>query len=239
MKTRSVAAFVSMLCATGLLAAPAGAATERVGGFAVTLPSDATLSTIQPNDLVRVSLVPSAKARAERRVATVSLSRVTRSGALLVISKRRLRSGGFSAALPREGLHRLRVTVGKRFTQREFEVAYDAPELPCAYDQGYEAELEASETELRPTDSLDITLSNTGPACFGVDFGVSWQVLKDGRWNDVSFGVVYPAVILNLLPGEKQVQRVTVPRNTPPGQYRAVKNFTDGEDITVEVTVTP
>lgn len=118
MKTRSVAVFVSMLCAIGLLAAPAGAATERVGGFAVTLPSDATLSTIQPDDLVRVSLAPS-----------------------------------------REG----------------------------------------------------------APACFGVDFGVSWQVLAGGRWTDVSFGVVYPAVILNLLPGEKQVQRVTVPRNTRPG----------------------
>jgi len=231
--------FVSMLCATGLLAAPAGAATERIKGFMVTWPSASALTTIQPGDAVRVTVSPTAQARAERRVATVSLSRVTRSGALLVVSKRRLRSGSSSTKLARDGLYELKVSTAKGFVLRTFEVLTQPTVAPCASDESYEADLEISQSDLRPSDSADITLTNTGPVCFGVNFGVSWQRLVDGRWNDVSFGVVYPAVLLNLSPGEKQVQRVTVPRNTPAGQYRAVKNFSDGEDITVEVTVTP
>jgi hypothetical protein len=164
---------------------------------------------------------------------------VTRSGALLVISKRRLRSGSSSTKLPRDGLYQLKVSTAKGFVLRTFEVLTQPTVPPCAADESYEAELEISESDLRPTDSADVTLTNNGPGCFSVNFGVSWQRFVDGRWTDVSFGVVYPAAILNLAAGEKQLQRVTVPRNTPPGQYRAVKNFLDGEDITVEVTVAP
>jgi len=248
MKTRSVAVFVSMLCATGMLAAPAGAAsagstaTERVGGFVVTWPSAAALSKIQPGNRVRVSLSRSARARAEGRVATVSLSRVTRSGKLIVISRRRVGSGSVSATLPRDGLYRLRVATSTRYVQRTFEVLTaeaDGPATVCATDQSYEADLEVSQDVARPGDLLTVTLTNTGATCLGVDYGVSWQVLKDGRYTDVSFGVVWPAVILNLSPGEKQEQQVAVPRNTPPGAYRAVKNFVDGDEVTVDVTVAP
>lgn len=249
MKPRSVAVFVSMLCATGMLAAPAGAAstagtaTERLGGFVVTWPSAAALSKIQAGDRVRVALSRSARARAERRVATVSLSRITRSGKLLTISRRRVGSGSVSATLPRDGLYRLRVATSRGgYVQRTFEVLTAEPDGPatvCATDQSYEADLEVSQDVARPGDLLTVTLTNTGSTCLGVDYGVSWQVLKDGRYTGVSFGVVWPAVILNLSPGDKQEQQVTVPRNTPPGTYRAVKNFVDGDEVTVDVTVVP
>ncbi len=240
MKTRSIAAFVSMLCATGMLAAPAGAATERIGGFVVTWPSAAALSTVQPGDRVRVSLAPSQRARAEGRTASVSLSRVTGSGRLLVISRRRLGSGSFSATLPRDGLYRLRVTIARRFVERTFKVlTVEATSPPCAGDEGYEAEFELDRDVAQPGDPLTTTVTNTGSTCVGVSYGLSWQRLVNGRYTEVSFGVIFPATILNLAPGEKQVQQVAVPRNTPPGEYRVVKSFVDGDGLTAELTVTP
>jgi hypothetical protein len=242
MKTRSIALFVSMLCATGMLAAPAGAAgttTEHAGGFAIAWPSDSALSTVQPGDAVRVSLSPSARARAAGRVATVSLSRVTRSGKLLVIAKRRLRSGRFSATLPREGLYRLRAVVGTRYVQSTFEVLTVEATVPCDATEGYEADLELDQSVAQPGDLVTITVTNTGTTCVPLNYGLTWQRLVDGRYTDVSFGVIWPATVLNLAPGEKQVQQVAVPRNTPPGEYRAVKTFTDGDGLTGELTVTP
>jgi len=234
-----------MLCATGLLVGPAGAAsttTERGGGFDITWPSDSALADAKPGQDLHVSIRP----RVKGLVATVSLSRITRSGRPLVIEKRRLRSGGFTATLPkRAGRYRLRLTSARGFAESNFELASDAgsttdPDGPlpsCTFDQGYEAELAASTSVARPGDALTITLTNTGVTCLGVNFGLAWQVYRNGRWTDVSFGVVYPAMILGLAPGAKQEQTAIVPRNTPPGHYRAVKNFVDGDDVTIVISV--
>ncbi|HEX4345694.1 MAG TPA: immunoglobulin-like domain-containing protein [Solirubrobacteraceae bacterium] len=247
-------AVAGLACATGLIAVPAAGAaappstrTEHVGGYLVQWPSNAALGLLRPGDGVQASLIPSAKARRLGRVAVVTLARVTRSGvAVHLVARRSLRSGTFSTRLPAgsTGRYRLRVVVGRAYSQVTFVVGPQPPTAsgPCDAGDEANAELGLSADSAAPGDALKITLTNAGPGCLTAGYGFDWQVSRGGVWTDVPLHLAVPAIALLLAPGQMLTEAFTVPTDSPPGQYRIVKHFRGaGDDLEAddEVTVAP
>ncbi|HEY1539356.1 MAG TPA: immunoglobulin-like domain-containing protein [Solirubrobacteraceae bacterium] len=247
-------AVAGLACATGLIAAPAASAatppstrTEHVGAYLVQWPSDAALGLLRPGDGVQASLIPSAKARRQGRVAVVTLARVTRSGVpVRLVARRSLRRGTFSTLLPAgaTGRYRLRVVVGRAYSQVTFVVGARPQTTggPCGSGDEANAELGLSTDTAAPGDALNIALTNSGPACLTAGYGFDWQVNRGGVWADIPLHIAVPAIALLLQPGQVLTEAFTVPTDSAPGQYRIVKHFQGaGDDLEAdgEVTVTP
>jgi hypothetical protein len=239
-------------CVTGLIGAPAAGATapsstktERVGGYLVQWPSDAALR-LHPGDGVQASLIASAKALRLGRVAVVTLASVRRSGVPLhLIARRRVRRGTFSARVPagRTGRYRLRVLVGRVYSQVTFTVDRLPRRAtgPCDPGDEADAELGLSTDTAAPGDALQITLTNTGPGCLTAGPGFAWQVNRGGVWTNVPLRIAFPAIALLLQPGRVLTDAFTVPTDSAPGLYRIVKHFQgagDDLDLADEVTIT-
>jgi hypothetical protein len=241
-----------MVCAAGLLAAPvsgASAATtgpaEHVGGSIVRMPSDSALRKLQPGGLVTVSVTPAKKRSKQGSVAVIQLSRLG-SGPAALIAQETRRGGTFSAQVPpaRSGRYRLKVYVGRAYTQVTFDVKFVPPVLPgpCADQLDVSAELGVDSSEPSPGDAITVTLANSGPGCVSTGYGFAWQINRNGAWVDVPLNRVVPAILLFLQPGKSLSETFTVPKNTAPGLYRIVKHFSaagEAADIDTEVTVVP
>jgi len=244
----------SLLCLAGLVTMPAVAAAyhnNKVGGFAVTMPDDETLSKLVPGNTVVVTLLPSATARRHHRLAIVTLTRRGDHGSPSTLLARSTYAGGvFSAQIPpaRDGTYVLRVQVVdphvrlRAFTEVTFEVSFDEPvsaacgELP----DDVSAELDVSSSKPRPGGTVSFSLANTGPGCLTTGYGFVWQVSRAGAWVDVPLNLVVPTTVVSLPPGSALSDTFTVPANTPPGHYRVVKHFRAAgvdEDIAVELDV--
>ena len=243
-----------LLCLAGLVTMPAVAAAyhgNQVGGFAVTMPDDETLSRLAPGDTVVVTLVASAMARRHHRVAVVTLTRRGGHGSPSTLVARSRSAGGvFSAQIPpaRDGTYVLRVRVVdprvrlRAFTEATFEVTVDEPasaacgELP----DDVSAELGVSSSRPRPGAKVSFSLANTGPGCLTTGYGFVWQVSRGGAWVDVPLHLVVPTTVVSLPPDTALFDTFTVPANTVPGRYRVVKHFRaagEDEDIAVELEV--
>jgi hypothetical protein len=245
-------ALAGMLCIAGLVAAPAAGASaattapaEHVGGSIVRLPSDASLRKLKPGSLVTVSVKPAAKPSRQGNVAVITLSRLG-AGPGALIARQTRRVGTFSAQIPpaRNGRYRLRVSVGRAYTQVTFEVKFVPPVLPgpCAEPLDVSAELGVDSSEPSPGDAITVTLSNSGPGCLQTGYGLTWQINRNGAWVDIPLNQVVPAVLLSVQPGTSLSEDFTVPKNTAPGLYRIVKHFSaagEAADIDTEVTVVP
>lgn len=239
------------LCVAALAAMPvtgASAATtaaEHVGGSIVRMPSDATLRKLRPGSLVNVSVKPAAKRSKQGSIAVITLSRLG-SGSPALIAHETRRGGTFRAQIPpaRGGRYRLKVSVGRAYTQVTFEVVAPppVPPGPCAEPLDVSAELGVDSSEPFPGDDVRVTLTNSGPGCLSAGYGFSWQINRNGAWVDVPLNRVVPTILLFLQPGKSLPEDFTVPKNTAPGLYRVVKHFTAAGETTAidaEVTVVP
>jgi hypothetical protein len=245
-------ALAGMLCVAGLVGAPAAGASaattapaEHVGGSIVRMPSDSALRKLHPGGLVKVSVTPAKKPSKQGSVAVIQLARLG-AGAPALISQETRRAGTFSAQIPpaRSGRYRLKVYVGRAYTQVTFEVKFVPPVLPgpCAEPLDVSAELGVDSSEPSPGDTITVTLANSGPGCLQTGYGVTWQINRNGAWVDIPLNQVVPAVLLSIQPGKSLSENFTVPRNTAPGLYRIVKHFSaagEAVDIDTEVTVVP
>ncbi len=242
----AIAGLVALFSApvTGASAASTAPA-EHVGGSIVRLPSDSALRKLHPGGLVRVSVTPAKKHSRQGSVAVIQLSRLG-SGAPTLISQETRRAGTFSAQIPpaRGGRYRLKVYVGRAYTQVTFEVRFVAPVPPgpCSEPLDVSAELGVDSSEPTPGDSIAVTLANRGPGCLRTGYGFGWQVNRNGAWVNVPLNRVVPAILVFVQPGKALSEDFAVPRNTAPGLYRIVKHLSaagEAFDIDTEVTVVP
>jgi hypothetical protein len=220
-------------------AAPASTQVQRAGGFVVRWPSAAALRAVQPSGRVEVVLVPSRQARALRRVAVVSLVRVSRGGALLsVVTRRRMRAGRFAARVPaRENArYRLAVAIGSARVHRDFDVT--AAES-CSAASVVSATLSATPAQARPGQTLDLALTNTAATCLHVGYDVSWQIYRDGTWVEIPLDRAVILLLASVAPGQTFRHDFAVPQDSSPGQYRVVKHISgSGPRVDVAAAVT-
>ena len=229
---------------TGASAASTAPA-EHVGGSIVRMPSDSALRGLHPGDLVKVSVTPAKKRSRQGSVAVIALSRLG-SGSPALLAQQTRRGGSFSAQIPpaRSGRYRLKVSVGRAYTQVTFDVTFVPPVMPgpCSEPLDVSAELGVDSSEPSAGDSIAVTLTNSGPGCLSTGYGFGWQISRNGAWVDVPLNRVVPAILLFVQPGKSLSEDFTVPRNSAPGLYRIVKHFSaagQAVNIDTEVTVVP
>jgi len=261
-----------LLCAAAAPAAaatpPAHAAAthakvQHAGGFSIRWPA---LHAVQPGTVVRVAIVPQRSARAQRRVVVATLVRVTSRGKpIAIVAKRRLRQGTFSARLSATPAahYRLIARAGAARAHRDFRAAGRAsppraptspapipspgppaplPPTPCASAPAVRATLSATPAVAQRGQSIALALTNTASTCLQTDYGVTWQIHRDGAWTEIPLGRPVPAVLIFVQPGQTFAHDFLVPADAVPGDYRVLKGISGGGpqvEVAAAVTVTP
>jgi hypothetical protein len=148
----------------------------------------------------------------------VALVRESTSGKIIrTISRRTLRSGTFTAAMPEMGSYALRVTAGRRHWRHRLFAAY----ATCPPAKASNTALRLATTTVPRGGTLDYDLVNTGDGCSltGASYGLERR-LADGTWSHVPLPFVFPAIGYPVGPGKTFHKHARIPDDVEPGAYR-------------------
>lgn len=148
----------------------------------------------------------------------IALVRESTSGKIMrTISRRSLRTGTFTAALPDVGLYALRVTAGKRRWHRRLVAMYAG----CAPAQARNTALTLGAPTVPRGGTLAYDFVNTGDSCTLTGAGYSLErQAADGSWSRVPLPFVFPAIAYSVGPGKTLHKEARIPPDAEPGAYR-------------------